>query len=66
MTLPQSLDAADFKALNICRSGDEWQASMNVEGSAWRIRVGATPSEALAALFAEVPSAAPALPPLPY
>lgn len=63
MPLTQLLDRVEFASLSICRSGAEWQASLQVSRGSFRIRVGATPSEALAALFEPVPTA---LPPLPY
>lgn len=63
MPLPAELDAADYVALNICRTGREWQASLEVERGKFRIRIGATPSEAIAALFAPAPRF---VPPLPY
>ena len=61
--LAETLDATQFLALTICRTSDGWQASLNTEGSSFRIRHGSTPSEALCALFAPTPSN---LPPLPY
>ena len=65
-SLADALDAASFVSLTVCRSGAEWQASLEVESGAFRIRVGRTPSLALEALFEPVPAFAPSLPPLPY
>lgn len=60
--LPEQLDAAAFHSLSLCRSGDEWQASLEVERNSFRIRTASTPSLAIAVLF----EPAPTLPPLPY
>jgi hypothetical protein len=50
-------------SLSLVQSGQEWQANLQAErGSSFRVCHGATPSEALAALFVPVP----ALPPPPY
>ncbi len=56
-----ALDGADFYSLSVVRSGVEWQANLAVEpGNSFRIRHGATPSEAIAALFvADAPLAPP-------
>jgi hypothetical protein len=68
MPLSQELDRAEaFHSLSLCRTsvGGGWQANLQVEqGGGWRVCHGATPSEALGALFAPVP--APCLPALPY
>lgn len=67
LTFASQLDRAEFASLNLCHTSDGWQASLETERGAFRIRVGATPSEALAALF-EVGGAVlpPNPPPLPY
>lgn len=68
MQLPSILDRAEFASLSLVQVGKEWQASLEVTRGSFRIRMGATPSEALEALFGmEAPSLCPAaLPPLPY
>lgn len=50
----QSLDRASFSALNVCRSDGGWQASMQVGINSFRVRHGATPSEAIAELVGGV------------
>lgn len=61
-----SIDDAEFVSLNLCRSGSEWQAALEVERNSFRIRTGATPSAALSELFEPVPCDPPLPPPLPY
>lgn len=67
--LSQLLDSAAFHSLSVVRLGQEWQANLAVErGNSFRVRHGATPSEAIAELFAAAPSDVPAcpIPPPPY
>ena len=55
---------ADFAGLTIWRRTDgSFQASVDLHGTGWRCATGATPAEALTALFEPVRVA---LPPLPY
>ena len=51
--LASSIDSATFSALNICRTSDGYQASLQVDGgTSWRVRVEETPSAAIAAVLA--------------
>lgn len=67
--ISDALDNTTFVSLSLCPGRDGlWQANMQTErGGGWRVCHGATPSEALGAVFAPVPSDVPAsLLPLPY
>ena len=48
------------KALNICRTPQGWQASLEVATGTFRVRVGDTAEEAVRELLV------PSLPPVPY
>lgn len=65
--LPHILNTADFYSLSLVQVGDGWQANLQeARGSAWRIRVGVSPVEALLELFAAYEVVcAPDLPPAP-
>lgn len=63
LTAIEQLDRPDFLSLSIVRSGSEFQASYEVTRGSFRVRFGATPSAAIAELFAPAPRD---LPPPPY
>lgn len=60
--LPDDLNGA--LALNICRTRDGWQASLERSRGAFSIGHGPTPTAAIEAVFAPIPASF--LPPPPY
>jgi hypothetical protein len=61
--ISEALNRADFVSLTLCASGSEWQASLEVTRGAFRIRVAASPAEALGAVLG---LSSPVLLPPPY
>jgi len=59
----ESLNSADFVGLTVWKTAEGFQASISADRQSWTVAHGATPGEAIAALFAPVPVH---IPPPPY
>lgn len=64
-TIPMKIPTDQFYSLSVVKSGDGWQANLQAKpgSNVFRIRLGATPEEAIVALFASAPTI---IPPPPY
>lgn len=57
MTIESLIDAKVTRALNVCKTPDGWQASLERKPGVFTIRVESTPSRAIEAVLLGEPTA---------